>query len=198
MDKDIILNIVNEAIKGRSPKRALIDVYNISRRGDIEPIIADLIRSRESTPRELKFIESVTRSVRVPSDLITIVTDYLEANYLRKRVKSLIQSYRRKGIILLAITYILFPFVASTIGILTSIPIGADTLAIQQTVDRDIQQIKIALFSLYLETIPTIYISRIFGLNIRKLVLVQTLLFIPIYVTIQVWAIHWLSALKIL
>lgn len=190
MDKDLILNITNEAIKGKSPKRSILDIYSFKGDKSLEPIINKYIKNEANGDNIISFINRLSESTRDVSDIITIVSDIIEIDYLKKRLDGMIKSYRKKGLILLLILYIVFPFITSTLSIITGLQINTPLpLNIGREEDKsNINRVDILIYTFFLESMATIYICRQFNLNTRKLFILQTILFVTIYVFIGNWA----------
>ncbi len=189
MDKDLVLNIVNEALKGKSPKRTLIEYFGLmNRRETLYQDIREQINGK--TNKKIEFITSLTSIVRNSKDIIMIVNDLIEIDYLKNKLNNLINSYKRKGIILLIILYMIFPFITSTlytIGMLQiSIPLipGINNMQSQPITPESTQ---IIIYSIYVESLSTIHLTKIFGINTRKMLIIQITTYILIYTLTGSW-----------
>lgn len=190
MDKDLILNVTNEVIKGKSPKRSILDIFSIKRDPSLEPIVSSYIKnSEDSVENILELINQLSETIKEPSEIIMIVSDIIEIDYLRRRLMGMISSYKKKGIILLLILYIVFPFIASTLNILAGLKI-VPPLPIMEGEIQSHNTTRIIIYSIFLETLATLNLCRQFNLDTKKLLLIQLTLFITIFISAEGWSLH--------
>ena len=190
MDKDLILNITNEAIKGKSPKRSILDIYGIKREGALEPLIIKYIRNEERDGDTVTFINQLTETIKDPSEIVTIVSDMMEIDYLRKRLVGMVNSYKKKGMILLFMLYIILPFITSTVNVLSGMRILPQLPFMEEYTFQNYTPVNIVIYSIFLETIATIHICRQFKLKTWKMLFIQISLFIIIFTMTGNWWIN--------
>lgn len=196
MDKDLVLSLANEALKGKSPKKTLIELYQSREETKLLETIKGFIRGGSKEDPIITFITNLTTLIRDTSEVTTIIKDLIELDHLKKKLGSMLESYRRKGIILLLILYFVFPFISSALIAVSSFHINlidiGETKISAATGETNTPDL--IIYSLYIEMLPTIFISRLFRLDIRKMLIMQLLLYMFIYTFTSSWFNHLLSS----
>ncbi len=189
MDKDLVLSLANEALKGKSPKRTLVELYPSRQETKLLETIKSFIRGGFDEDPIITFITNLTALIRDTSEVTTIMKDLIELDHLKKRLGSMLESYRRKGVILLLILYFVFPFITSALAAVSSLNLNLGGIGLTKIHGDtgEINTLDLVIYSLYIEVLPTIFISRLFQLDTRKMLMIQLLLYMLIYTFTSSW-----------
>jgi len=189
MDKDLVLSLANEALKGKSPKRTLVELYPSRQERKLLETVKSFIRGGFDEDPTITFITNLTTLIRDTSDVTTIIKDLIELDHLKNRLGSMLEAYRRKGVILLLILYFVFPFITSALAAVSSLDLNLGDIGLTKMYG-DIggrESLDLVIYSLYIEILPTIFISRLFRLNMRKMLMIQILLYMLVYTFTSSW-----------
>jgi len=183
MEKKILLRMFSSLIRGYSLEKTLYRLYLETGDDHMYNLFINKVKGGEA---KLPYIQEAEILSTIEGDrdrLIRYLRKIIDVEYIRGELTGLKRIFNKRITILLLILYITIPVITAFTPLLSTLNITAVGISPMNAEDRlNIPDTSIyILHALASETLSTIYLNRISGFSLPKMILIQLLLFISIY-----------------